>query len=375
MSTLNTGSNTGPNTGSNTGEPGFDSSLDSAVSAEQQIKRSNLLIDQRRYDQAVEVLVKVLAIAPDCAEAYVDLSLCQYELGDLQQAITYAQLGIALTPQWTYAHFQLARAYYGLRQWRKMKKATQMLLALNPNNPDAYMLEATYWSNLHRPDDMLKSAEQGLRCDPSHLGCQVLQAQTLLRLLRLEGAMASIEAVLQQAPAHAPGYTTRGWIFYRQNKKTLAIEDFQTALRLDPNSAWAKEGLKAALTAKNPLNYFHFVNPYGRSLFSAAQVRSHYWLLAAPLVVIAGVVGLWLTGRGFVFTAMLAGFVLSYLLLSAYQSETCKERGKYLLSAVFTFLSAVLLHLAMVNSGNEALLRAGAITGAAAYALTQDWRA
>ncbi|NJM99056.1 MAG: tetratricopeptide repeat protein [Phormidesmis sp. RL_2_1] len=220
---------------------------------------------------------------------------------------------------------------------------------------------------------MLKSAEQGLRCDPQHLPCQLFRVRGLIARWRWDEAMLDIGKILQQQANCSQAFAARGWIHHYKGHRESALRDFKEALRLDPENDWAKQGLMSVLRAQNPLNGMHYVNPYGKALFSAAQIRAHYWLSAAPVALLVGVGGMVLFRRLFIFSSIAAMWVLSYLVVSALRAETARQRQRYWLAVGLAVVAAVALIVAPGAARSPVLLLFGGTAGVLASLCVQDW--
>ena len=112
-------------------------------------------------------------------------------------------------------------------------------------------LAEIYYFGMDRPLESLAAAEAGLALDPEHLWCGQLRAFALLQLNRSVEAAEAAGAVLRRAADDAMAHAIRGWALLDTKDRQGAEEHFRSALRLDPRSRWAKEGLRSALRARH----------------------------------------------------------------------------------------------------------------------------
>lgn len=338
--------------------------------------RVRLLIHQRRYPLAAEVLEARLAHDPDDAIALATLSVCQRGLGQPKAALEQAQKAVALAPELAYTHYQLAWAYHQLNRHEPMGKAVQTALALDPQDADAHALEALWWAQKERPEAMLTSAEAGLRHDPQHLQCQLLRAQALIELWRWDEAAAGVAQVLRQDADNPHAHTARGWIYLRRGEAEAALADFQRALQAEPTSEWAKDGLMAALKHKNPLSGWYRFNPYGRALFAPEEIVAHNWLMLLPVVaLVAGGLGLVGQGLGAVGVATLYGMAFFGVRARCLEKRELRVRSHF--AAVLTGLSGLALGYAVWHppwAGNASALLLSAAAGILAYLCILPYR-
>lgn len=336
-------------------------------------ERVRLLIGQRRFAQAEAVLQQILKEDPEDAIAYATLSHCQRETDRLKDALASAQKGVALAPESGYAYYQLAWTHHDLKQYRAMLSAVRSLMAISPASADAYCLESVYWANRERAERMLESADKGLACDPSHLQCGLLRIRGLIAVWRWDEAMEDANRLFQREPSNTHVFAARGWIHCLKGRRESALRDFKESLRLDPDNDWAKKGLVKVLRDRNPLNFMHYINPYGRALFTSEQVRANYWITAAPLVLIVAVgVALWVK-MWFVLSGAIAIFFISYLVASAVAAEEAYDRKRFSAAAGLAVVGAIALILAPNHLQATVLLCLAAATSILAYLCAKDW--
>jgi hypothetical protein len=104
-----------------------------------------------------------------------------------------------------------------------------------------------------RWQDALDSAERGLAIEPQHVTCNNLRAMALVQLGRRAEAGATIASALARDPGNAVTHANQGWTLLNAADYLGASNHFREALRLDPTSAWARDGIVEALKARNPI--------------------------------------------------------------------------------------------------------------------------
>ena len=78
------------------------------------VSMGNALMDQGRYDMAVECYTRALAQRPDDVNVLVDLGACQHALGRNQEAIGTFMKGLSIDPGHKIAKYNLGIVYWGL---------------------------------------------------------------------------------------------------------------------------------------------------------------------------------------------------------------------------------------------------------------------
>ena len=100
------------------------------------VAKGNVLIVERRFDDAIADFERALALDPNIAEAYGALGHIHVDIGQYEKAIEFFDKAIALSPQ----NHQLAvwymgkgRAYFGLPQYDQAIEWARQAIAINPN--------------------------------------------------------------------------------------------------------------------------------------------------------------------------------------------------------------------------------------------------
>jgi len=210
-----------------------------------------------------------------------------FELGRYKDAISYFKNAITENPNDFTAKYGLAQSYF---QIDNVSKALEIVLELRheaPNDPDIYFL----LSQIYLHEDNIKEAEsnidqaielnpynsdffgqkayillnekqykaaldfvnQGLEINPKNTFCLNIRATALTKLKRKVAAQSTIENLLQDNPENAYSHANVGWSHLERNDTKTALKHFKEALKLDPNSEFAKSGMLTAMKAKNKI--------------------------------------------------------------------------------------------------------------------------
>ncbi|GAP97706.1 tetratricopeptide repeat protein [Leptolyngbya sp. NIES-2104] len=260
-----------------------------------QFERARLLFEQRRFDLAVKELHQGLAIDPDDASCHRLLALCFAQLNQEKDAIAQIDRAIALEPNHGGAHYIKAGILRDQGNLKAAKSSVLEALRLDPEDTDSYARLAAIQFDQKKPKEALITAEKGLQIDPENIGCMNLRVLSLTELGQLSQAEEEVTASLGIAPENHFAHAVRGWIAFRQHRMSIALESFQTALRLKPDLEWARQGLVEALKAQNGI--YRFVLSVDRfrvgmvrgpwmALLLIPQFRALYWLLLLIVVVV-----------------------------------------------------------------------------------------
>ena len=220
-----------------------------------------MLISQSRHDMAEQELRQALAGDPNDADAHALLAICLCERQQYRAATGEAQHAIHLAPANPLPHYVHALVFYRRNRFDEAEDAIHEALELDPYDPDYFALLAHIFMANRRWRDALSVAEEGLEIDPEHIECTNLRATALVRLGHKDAAGETIEAALARAPEDADTHANQGWTLIEQGQHQKAMEHFREALRLDPESEWARLGIIEAMKSRYflyrlILNYF-----------------------------------------------------------------------------------------------------------------------
>lgn len=229
------------------------------------LNRAELLIQQARFDSAIQELQEDIAQNPDHGYAFALLSVCQTRLKRRSEALTSAKRAIGLDPDCAYAHYALAHALDDRERHKQAEKAVLEAIRLSPENADYYAQLSITRFNQGKWRDSLAAAEMGLKLNAEHPDCANLRARSLVKLNMPDQARAGMSESLAVDPENAYSHAHQGWALLEIGDTRGAQEHFRIALRIDPTMEWAREGMLTALRARNPIyrlliNYSFFLS-------------------------------------------------------------------------------------------------------------------
>lgn len=219
------------------------------------IERGSLLYDTRRFKLAEEEFRLACARNPTDPYAHGMLALTLAAQDRFDEAIKEAKECINLEPDNAWNYYAIAFVYFHYGRPKEALNAIEEALRLNPHS-------ATYFgmaSEIHlMRDDWNKAlgmAELGLEVSPDNVTCLNCRAIALSKLGKNREAELSVDMALAKDPENEISHANKASILFRQGKPKESAEHYREALRLNPNSKWARQGILEALKAKNPVYY------------------------------------------------------------------------------------------------------------------------
>lgn len=214
------------------------------------IQRAQILIEQERYEDAVDFLLSALEASPRDALVLTLLASCQAELENFDAAEESIQEAISSDPT-----YDFARYIEGLIQMERGYPKTAILsyksaLELNPMCALYYGQLAVALAVLKEWQQALEQSVKGLEIDPSCSVCLHARARALTGMGRAAEASDALLRQLSEQPEDALIHANLGWLALEKNKPKEALAHFETALAIDPEAEWARAGLLEALRAR-----------------------------------------------------------------------------------------------------------------------------
>ena len=226
------------------------------------LQRGELLRDQGRYAEAEKYFQQAIAQQPNNAEGYHELAFCYCDWeGHDKQALKTIDRAIELDPN-SSENFALRAWLLGnLDRYKEAVATADQALALNPNNILALNSQSRAFGLLCK---WVESEEVARRVLALHAQNEV--ASNLLAVaLRQQGRVEESEAVSSSLLSHDPDSSmtqcNAGWTALHAGDYRRANQHFMEALRLNPESDFARRGLLHAFNSRVWIYrlYFSFV--------------------------------------------------------------------------------------------------------------------
>lgn len=215
------------------------------TSDENLLQKAEHLAEIERWREAVPLLIKVIAKNPHDFHANCLLSLCHYNLKDFQTALEYAESAIAAEPEEEWGH----------------------------------RLRSVALTEQGRKKEALKSAEEAVRLEPD----ESFALQTLIYALLNSGVNKRAEEIALRMREDFPEMETTffalGNVYLQSGNYYEAEHCFREALRLNPNSADARNNLGLTLLRQSQAADNSLFKPNNLSILNAAgedEIQKHF---------------------------------------------------------------------------------------------------
>ncbi len=230
------------------------------------VEKSKALLHDRRYDAALDALLKLHSAYPD-NHIYIEQIADAYDhLGRYREEAQYWETYMDRAPTPVTACPQIGLAYWKLGDMGQGPaiKAYERCLSMDPKNADfvfylAHALEMQ--GDYPRAADMY---QRGLSISPDYPDMQLGLARIWLRTDRIRDAQAAVRRVLDKYPDKVDALLVAGLIYSRQGHYGKAKEYLRRGVKLSPQ--YADFYLTLARIADDEKDYAEELRQYNRTL-------------------------------------------------------------------------------------------------------------
>lgn len=220
---------------------------------ENAIERAMVLLEQRRYADAAGYLQQGLSQNPDNGRLQALYAVCLSELKKPKEALQAAEQAVGMEPEEPYVHYTLANVLHDVNRLRPALKAAREAVRLDPEGDDYLTLEAAILLQLGKHEEALETSKRALTIDSENVDAANIHSMALVHLNRRGEAGESIQSNLSRDPENAATHANMGYAALHAGRYSEARASFREALRLNPELEWARQGMREAMKAVNPL--------------------------------------------------------------------------------------------------------------------------
>jgi tetratricopeptide (TPR) repeat protein len=201
------------------------------------------LLEQNKFDEAINLFNRALQIKPDHVEAYNNLGMAYGKLGWKQEemeaykqaikigsnhAETYCNLGSTLSQQ--------GRCYEAIDAFKQAVK-------INPDLAQAYYGLGAAYGKIGRTQDEMDAYRKAIKINPLYYEAYTNLGVLYGQLGRFEEAINNYLQAVKIKPEYADAYNNLGVAFGQLGRYQESIQAFRQAVHIKPNFAEAHCGL------------------------------------------------------------------------------------------------------------------------------------
>jgi tetratricopeptide (TPR) repeat protein len=220
--------------------------------------KAGKVYDLGRYEEAKQLALEGLKQNAEDVYCHFILALCAARNGRKKTAGEHLAAASRLTGGTPDFHYYSAQCE--LMGGSRDTAETQIKKALNlaPECASYHSYYAVILKAKHKPAMALQEIEIALSLGPNSEFAVRTKAELLLILGRRSEAEALSRTVLSQTPDASLTHSTAGRVALGQGRVDDAFKNFREALRINPNSVIAQEGVKDALRSRSRIYRWYY---------------------------------------------------------------------------------------------------------------------
>jgi tetratricopeptide (TPR) repeat protein len=205
------------------------------------------LIEQDKFDEAIDMLHHCLQIKPNYGWAYNNLGIAYAKQNRYEEAIEACEQAIRIQPKNSWAYYTLGVSYDKLGRYREAMEAYKQAVTVEPYYADAYYNLGLAFAKLGRYQEAIQAYEQAIRIRPDDADAYCNLASAYGKLGQFQNEIEACKHALRINPELAEAYYNLGAAFGQLGRYPEAIEACKQAIRIRPDYAEAHYNLGAAL--------------------------------------------------------------------------------------------------------------------------------
>jgi tetratricopeptide (TPR) repeat protein len=210
-----------------------------------------ILVQMRRWGEAVGSFTECLSLAPSFGSAYLNRGFAYEALSRYAAAATDYNLALKFDPSLTDAYIARGSTHVRLGRLDKALHDFDTAIRLSPNMPISYLNRGSVFYRLRRYDDAMLDFNHAISLDPQDKRLYFGRGLTLTKLRQYNHAIIDFNSVLGLDPKDARALMARGVLYERMDLYSAALADFKRALELGDTRA-APYIVELELTEQTP---------------------------------------------------------------------------------------------------------------------------
>ncbi|WP_261342484.1 tetratricopeptide repeat protein [Blastopirellula retiformator] len=206
-------------------------------------QRSQLLLDMGRYAEALQELLRWIAIEPENPRAHAKLGYCFSRMDRYDEAIEHGRIAVALQPDRCDFHLNLGICFFNAEQYESAHESLQTALQFSPESYVAHDRMARTYLRLKKPEPASRHADKALELQPTASGALLLKGRTLISLGKYQEALGVLREALRYNAEESDAHYFMGVCYSSLGLREHARARYLETLRICPVDSDAQEKL------------------------------------------------------------------------------------------------------------------------------------
>jgi tetratricopeptide (TPR) repeat protein len=219
-----------------------------------------LLSNVGRHEQALDVINRALALAPEVAEAHGNLGAILANVGRFPEAAVAYEKALVLAPDSHSLRSGLGMSLLSMGQAEAALVPLRSALASRPNSAGCRNRLAEALMALRRFEEAKVLLEEAVQRVPNFAEAHINLGRVLNGLGQRPEAIRAMEKAVQLAPRSAEAHANLAQFLMLSNRAKEAMPHFRAALEIDPDRVEAHNNLAVLLSKMHRYKaaLFHF---------------------------------------------------------------------------------------------------------------------
>jgi len=195
--------------------------------------KSEELISQRRFSEALPVLNTLIGIDSSLYEGWFLRGVAKYNLGDIRGAISDFDKSLKANPLSAQSYHYKAIALSQVSEYDEALKEISSALELRPNSPDFLFTLGVLQFQTQNYPKAIGTFTRVIQLESSNADAWFNRATAKLLIADTLGALSDYSTTIKVNPFHAAAYARRGAVNAELSRNHLALADLNKAIELD----------------------------------------------------------------------------------------------------------------------------------------------
>jgi tetratricopeptide (TPR) repeat protein len=229
----------------------------------------------RQWAPATATLQRLLDRIPEQPAALQLLGVAAFESGRGDEAVRLMQRSIAAAPDYAEAHYNLANVFLFQGRLVEAEAGFRRVLDLEPQHPGARLNLSGTLSRMGRLAEAIETCRALLDLDPKNPVAHGNYANLLKDAGRTADAVGHYRQALALDPTNAATHNNLGLLYREQGHLDAAIQAIEQAVRMEPGNAEYRINLRDTYRRTIPGWHFSMLNDRARNeAFERAIARA-----------------------------------------------------------------------------------------------------
>jgi tetratricopeptide (TPR) repeat protein len=218
-----------------------------------QLNIACILIDRRDFGGAINLLNKVIDLAPDLPEANSNMGLALQRIGKVDASINFYRRALAIKGDYFDAYYNLGNALRELGNMSESLLSYDKAISIKNDFSEAWCNRSIVLNDMGRYEEAIASCNHAIGIKPNYPEAYSNRGNSLKELKRIDEAIASYQEAINANSMYAEAYCNLGNLYKIQNNLELALINYDKAIAL--KSDLVDANLNKSLILLNKCDY------------------------------------------------------------------------------------------------------------------------